>query len=450
MIVPHLFSAILFAGVSLKLTGNLEDIWGEVHCLYIHEAMGISWLYLSRTSNHNCLSGCFALQPFCVGMVLLCVVLILFPRTAVVGGQEYSFPCCLHSPLDAVFLRHLLPLSTSFVSCESFLSVWGSRQWKGNCLDQLSSVCIFQGHHLSFKSIHSSSRTENNLWSHSFAFSSLKQKHFMPVNTSHCLGPLQRKMCPGCFSSPMFTCPLPALLAANGSCFWWLWLAWAWWWHSPALPAYRGVCVPLALHSHCRGAVLQPQQGFGDCHLQRMGVRHVHAVTLFSCTSLHDWALQYLQHLGVAVAVCSRPHIPKFSSLLCVGDHKSPLALSMQVFQTQRRRSRPALLFLAALSTSLLPKHCGRGGGRRCDTTLQPPGSCYWSALVMRWLYGTAQTIKINNKRGIQICSAHLAFHLLIAILASLGSKYFLFLFLILHIYQFQSEQLVTTNFIPS
>lgn len=79
-----------------------------------------------------------------------------------------------------VFLRHLLPLSTSFVPCESFLSVWSSRQWKGNCLDQLSSICIFQRHHLSFKSVHSPSRTENNLWSHSFAFSSLKQKHFMP------------------------------------------------------------------------------------------------------------------------------------------------------------------------------------------------------------------------------------------------------------------------------
>lgn len=219
---------------------------------------------------------------------------------------------------------------------------------------------------------------------------------------------------------------------------------------SPCLPrraCASGSAFPLPW---CCPAASAVGQGFGDCHLQRMGVGHVHAVTLFSCTSLHDWALQYLQHLGVAVAVCSCPHIPKFSSLLCVGDHKSPLALSMQVFQTQRRRSRPAPLFLAALSTSLLPKHCGRGGGRRCDTTLQPPGSCYWSALVTRWLYGTAQTIKINNKRGIQICSAHLAFHLLIAILASLSSKYFLFLFLILHIYQFQSEQLVTTNFIPS
>lgn len=169
-----------------------------------------------------------------------------------VGGQEYSFPCCLHSPLDAVFLRHLLPLSTSFVSRESFLSVWSSRQWKGNCLDQLSSICIFQRHHLSFKSIHSSSRTENNLWSHSFAFSSLKQKHFMPSTPPTASGPLQRKMCPGCFSSPMFTCPLPALLAANGNCFWWLWLVWGGGdTHLPSLPATACVslwlCIPTVM-----------------------------------------------------------------------------------------------------------------------------------------------------------------------------------------------------------
>lgn len=78
---------------------------------------------------------------------------------------------------------------------------------------------------------------------------------------------------------------------------------------------------------------------------------------------------------------------------------------------------------------------------RHCSEVVR---SCYWLFLVTRRLYGTAETIKINNKKSIQICSSVLAFHLLIAVLASLDSKYFLFLFLILHIYQFQSQQLVT------
>lgn len=81
-----------------------------------------------------------------------------------------------------------------------------------------------------------------------------------------------------------------------------------------------------------------------------------------------------------------------------------------------------------------------RGGGVH-TTCSEAVRSCYWSFLVTRWLYGTAWTIKINNKESIQICSSVLAFHLLIAVLASLDSKYFLLLFLILHIYQFQSQQ---------
>lgn len=145
--------------------------------------------------------------------------------------------------------------------------------------------------------------------------------------------PLQRKMCPGCFSAPMFTCP-PALLAPNDTCFWWLWL----------LVALAGVSVVVTLTCPpCRppracppgSAFPLPQQwarGFGECHLQKMGVRHLHAVTLVLCASLHDWTLQYLQLLRLIETVCSPPHIPKFSSLLCIGYHKSPLASSIQVF----------------------------------------------------------------------------------------------------------------------
>lgn len=168
-------------------------------------------------------------------------------------------------------------------------------------------------------------------------------------------GPLQRKMCPNCFSSPMFTCPLPALLAANDSYFWWLWPMWAWWWHSPALPASHGVPVPLALPSPCRGAVLQPQrwaQGCGGYHLHELGVWHLPAGTLFSGTSLRNWALQCLQVLRVVVAVFPFPHALKFSSLLCIGWHKSPLASSTHIFQTHRGRSRPAVPFSAASNMS--------------------------------------------------------------------------------------------------
>lgn len=108
-------------------------------------------------------------------------------------------------------LAHLLFL---VLSSESFLLVWSSRQWKGNCLDQLSSICIFQRHHLSLKSIHSFSRTQNNLWSNSFVFSILKQKCFMP--STH-LTASERCMCPGCFASHTFTCRIPASLAANAT-----------------------------------------------------------------------------------------------------------------------------------------------------------------------------------------------------------------------------------------
>lgn len=155
-------------------------------------------------------------------------------------------------------LAHLLFL---VLSCESFLSVWSSRQWKGNCLDQLSSICIFQRHHLSFKSIHSSSRTENNLWSNSFGFSILKEKCFMPSTHLTALGPLKRYMCPGCVSSYTFTCCPPALLAANDML---LSVAFADVCVSFAVILICSPCQPLAAHCLCVLLPLSPLSGCGS------------------------------------------------------------------------------------------------------------------------------------------------------------------------------------------
>ena len=207
----------------------------------------------------------------------------------------------MQSSLIFYLLVHLLFL---VLSCESFLSVWSSRQWKGNCLDQLSSICIFQRHHLSFKSIHSSSRTENNLWSDSFAFFILKQKCFMLSTPPTALGSLERYMCPGCFASHTFTCCFTCS-------FWWLLLMCEFGndIHLLSLPA---TCSLLPTRAHpsdpsltlwlcgtrCCGAILQSQQWvwwFREVHLHKLVVLHLYAITLFSCTSLSllcNWALK--------------------------------------------------------------------------------------------------------------------------------------------------------------
>lgn len=144
-------------------------------------------------------------------------------------------------------LAHLLFLVRS---CESFLSVSSSRQWKGNCLDQLSSICIFQRHHLSFKSIHFSCRTENTLWSNSFAFSILKQKCIVLSTPPTALGPVEMCMCPSCFTSCTFTCLLPALLAANDTLL---------------LVVFADVCVSLAMIAIC--SPCQPPAAYCLCVL---------------------------------------------------------------------------------------------------------------------------------------------------------------------------------------
>ena len=155
----------------------------------------LSWTQKSRANNHNGPSGCFAVGSSHVGMVLPCfvseVVVFPLPRTAVSrrSGLYFAMLVSILLLMQSSFvifylLAHLLFL---VLSCESFLSVWSSRQWKGNCLDQLSSICIFQRHHLSFKSLHSSSRTENNLWSDSFTLSTIREM-FRAINTSCCFG----------------------------------------------------------------------------------------------------------------------------------------------------------------------------------------------------------------------------------------------------------------------
>lgn len=178
----------------------------------------LSWTQKSITPDHNCLSGCFCSWISLLAWssdVLCCGWFCSFSQEQLLGGQD-STPALILLLVPSTFvifylLAHLLFL---VLSSESFLLVWSSRQWKGNCLDQLSSIYIFQRHHLSLKSIHSFSRTQNNLWSNSFVFSILKQKCFMP--STH-LTASERCMCPGFFASHTFTCRIPASLAANAT-----------------------------------------------------------------------------------------------------------------------------------------------------------------------------------------------------------------------------------------
>lgn len=114
--------------------------------------------------------------------------------------------------------------------------------------------------------------------------------------------------------------------------------------------------------------------GFGECHLQKMGVRHLHAVTLFSCASLHNWTLQYLQLLRVIETVCSPPHIPKFLSLLCIGYHKSLLASSIQVFSNPTKQQQASTSFLSSVEHVTSTKMLSQGRGWRRDTTPQRGG----------------------------------------------------------------------------
>lgn len=110
--------------------------------------------------------------------------------------------------------------------------------------------------------------------------------------------------------------------------------------HPPSPPAAACVslwlCIPTAVLPSCGLRAL------GNVTFRRWG--HLCAVALFSGTSLHNWALQYLQHLGVVVAVCSCPHIPKAYWISQV-----PTGFKHPGFSNPKKQKRASASFLSSI-----------------------------------------------------------------------------------------------------
>lgn len=117
-----LFSAILFARKALKQ--QIYSKVGEIRDLYFHRVA--IFLLNSQVQNQSSrLPFWMLLQlapPRWHGLLMCRAVgcFALLPRSSCSEARTQLFHARLDSPLDAIYLRHLLPFSTSFVSC-SFL-----------------------------------------------------------------------------------------------------------------------------------------------------------------------------------------------------------------------------------------------------------------------------------------------------------------------------------------